>query len=111
MFLDSPEFDAFFPLKAIVEKFPDLISAQGTETDKEEVRDDTTKNNPIDIVLNFAAQNSDDQIANIAQVASAHVPDQDDPEKYVNADKETIGRVIKKPFYYIDTSVFKMRQQ
>ena len=98
-------------MKAIVEKFPDLISAQGTETDKDYIRDDAIKDNPVDIVLNFAAQNSDDQIANIAQVASAHVPDQDDPEKYVNTNKETIGRVIQRTFYYIDTSIFKMREK
>ena len=95
-------------MKAIVEQFPDLISAQGTERD---FRDDTIKTNPVDIVLNFAAQNSDDQIANIAQVASANVPDQDAPEKYLNNDKETIGRIIKKPFYYIHTSIFKMREK
>ena len=93
-------------MRAIVEKFPDLISLQGTETENDNIKDD-----PVDIVLNFAAQNSDDQIANIAQVASADVPDQDDPEKYINTDKETIGRVIKKPFYYIDTSRFRMREK
>ena len=98
-------------MKAIVEKFPDLISAKGTETDKDNIREDAIKDNPVDIVLNFVAQNSDDQIANIAQVASAHVPDQDDPEKYVNTNKETIGRVIQRPFYYIDTSIFKMREK
>ena len=109
MFQGSPEFDAFSPLKAIIEKFPDPLSQQGTEKAKEDTRDDNIKDNPVDIVLHFAAQNSGDQIANIAQVASAHVPDQDDPEKYVNTNKETIGRVIQRPFYYIDTSIFKMR--
>ena len=111
MFHDLPEFDAFSPLKAIEEKFPDPISSQGTVIATEEIRDDTIKDNSVDIVLKLVAQNSGDQIANIAQVASADVPDQDDPEKYVNADKETIGRVIKKPFYYIDTSIFKMREK
>ena len=98
-------------MKAVVENFPDLISAEETETDNKNIRDDAIKDNPVDIVLNFVAQNSDDQRANVAQVASAAVPDQDDPDKYINTDEEHIGRVIQRPFYYFDTNIFKMRSK
>jgi hypothetical protein len=60
-------------------------------------------------VHSFVAKNSDDQIPNVAQIASADVPDQDTPEKYINTDKDTLARVINKPFYYFDTSIYKMR--
>ena len=59
MFQGSPEFDAFSTLKAIIEKFPDPISSQGTGIATEEIRDDTIKDNSVDIVLKFVAQNSD----------------------------------------------------
>ena len=78
----------FSALKVTFEKFPDPISSQGTGIATEEIRDNTNKDNPVGTDLKFVAQTSDNEIAKIAQVASAGVPDQDDPEKYINTDKK-----------------------
>merc|ERR1711892_883682 len=106
---NSPEFGTFFPLNAIIEKFPDSIS-MGKKIVKEDTSEDIM-DNQVELVLEFIAEaaNSVDDIPDIPQIASAEVPDQDNPEKYINTDKDTLGKVFIRPFYYIDTNVFKIR--
>ena len=60
----------------------------------------------MNIALSFKADTSDEENLNVAQVASADVPDQDTPEKYINTDRDTLDRVINSPVYYMDTSVY-----
>merc|ERR1711892_692869 len=105
---NSPEFGTFFPLNSIIEKFPESISMG-----KGKVKEDTRKDimdNQVELVLEFIGKNSVDDFPDIPQIASAEEPDQDNPEKYVNTDKGTLGKLIIRPFYYIDTDVFKVRE-
>ena len=102
-----------FGSENLVKKFLEELKGEGnedeeswTETFDEDISDDIIKENPVNIVHSFVAQNSDDQITNVAQIASADVPDQDTPEKYINTDRDTLDRVINTPVYYMDTSVY-----
>ena len=120
---DSPDFDYFSPLNAIIENFPDLkYSDSNYETNDDFTpsfvndignNDEENTNNiigddQVNIVLSFTAQNSDELVTNVAQVASADVPNQDTPENYVNTDRDTLFRVIDNPVYYKDTNIFKI---
>ena len=77
-----------------------------TETYNEAISDNDISDDPVNIVLSFKADTSDEKKVNVAQVASADVPDQDTPEKYINTDRDTLDRVINTPVYYMDTSVY-----
>ena len=77
-----------------------------TETYTETISDNEISDNPVNIVLSFNADTSDEENVNVAQVASADVPDQDTPEKYLNTDRDTLDRVINTPVYYMDTRVY-----
>ena len=76
-----------------------------TEAYNGAISDYEISDNPVNIVLSFKADTSDEENVNVAQVASADVPDQDTPEKYFNTDRDTLDRVINTPVYYMDTRV------
>jgi len=63
--------------------------------------------NPLRIILNYNAESSDDEDINVAQEASADVPDQNNPEKYTNSDRDTLDRVIDTPLYYRDIHAYR----
>ena len=120
---DSPDFESFSPLNAIIENFPDLKYSDSqyeyiddytpsfvneVGNNAEENSDNVIKDDQVNIVLSFTAQNDDDLVTNVAQVASADVPNQDTPENYVNTDRDTLFRVIDNPVYYRDTNIFKI---
>ena len=46
-------------------------------------------------------------MTNAAQIASAQVPDSNNPEKYVNDNHDDIVKVIRQPFFYDDTEQLK----
>ena len=75
-----------------------------TEASDGAISDNEISDNPVNILLSFNADTSDEENVNVAQVASADVPDQDTPEKYINTDRDTLDRVIDTPVYY--TSVY-----
>ena len=77
-----------------------------TEASDGAISDNEISDNPVNIVLSFNADTSDEENMNGVQVASADVPDQDTPEKYMNTDRDTLDRVINTPVYYRDTSVY-----
>ena len=51
--------------------------------------------------------NSVSEDENILQEPSSDFPDQNNPEKYINNDKETLNKVINTPVFYKDTQQFK----
>ena len=86
-----------------MEHFPDPLSDIG---EHKETSDDVNVHNEVEIVLGYT---DDNEVDDVPQVASAAVPDQDNPEKYSNTDKDTLARVIRWPFYYGHTYVFRDR--
>jgi hypothetical protein len=52
---------------------------------------------------NYINTNSVPADQNIAQEPSSDFPDQNNPEKYINNDKETLDKVINTPVFYKDT--------
>ena len=86
-------------------------NVEDTDIVNEDNSDNLIKDDQVNIVLSFIDQNGEDLIPNVPQVASADVPDQDTPEKYLTTNKYTLGRVINKPVYYRDTNIYKIREQ
>ena len=60
----------------------------------------------VTIIRNNAIDISDFENDFVVQEASADVPDQSDPEKYVNTDRYTLSRVVHTPLFYGDIRRF-----
>jgi hypothetical protein len=60
----------------------------------------------IDINSNSIESNEPDH-SNIPQKPSVGFPDQENPEKYLNNDQETLVKVVNTPVFYKDTQQFK----
>ena len=46
----------------------------------------------------------DNDVATIPQIPSANIPDQENPEKYINNEIETINKVLDNPIFYYEPS-------
>ena len=46
----------------------------------------------------------DNDLAAIPQIPSANVPDQENPEKYINNEIETVNKVLDNPIFYYEPS-------
>ena len=46
----------------------------------------------------------DNDVASIPQIPSANVPDQENPEKYINNEIETVNKVLDNPIFYYQPS-------
>ena len=57
-------------------------------------------------VNNFGDEDISDgsEVATIPQIPSANVPDQENPEKYINNEIETINKVLDNPIFYYEPS-------
>ena len=60
--------------------------------------------NEVIIIRNNGLGLSDEEEKQVIQVPSAEVPDQRNPERYVNTNRYTLARVINDPLYYADIS-------
>ena len=47
---------------------------------------------------------NDNDVATIPQIPSSNVPDQENPERYVNNEIETINKVLDNPIFYYEPS-------
>ena len=63
--------------------------------------------NTNDVAFNTTNENSDTEQPNIPQKPSAAFPDQNNPEKYLSNEKETLSKVINNPVFYKDTERYK----
>ena len=46
----------------------------------------------------------DNDVTTIPQIPSANVPDQENPEKYINNEIETVNKVLDNPIFYYEPS-------
>ena len=47
----------------------------------------------------------DNDVATVPQIPSANIPDQENPEKYINNEVETINKVLDNPIFYYEPSI------
>ena len=55
-------------------------------------------------VNNFEDISDDNDVATIPQIPSANIPDQENPDKYLNNEVETINKVLDNPIFYYEPS-------
>jgi hypothetical protein len=129
---NNQQYDIYgYPQANIISDLPDIISGTSGPTSEGFTHKETDLDNSPEFPLvidnaNFLdenvigmttnsiasngivqAENSELDQSNIPQKPSVGFPDQENPEKYLNNDQETLDKVINTPVFYNDTQQFK----